>query len=89
MEEINDLTRIVSVTLEGMRLGVIASKESLKIMGRLVKSIYCALKYDRVRRGQVKSFNPVKKLKKMDQNISFVKVNEKNLKKFQKLAKGC
>lgn len=87
MEEINDLTRIVSITMEGIRLGVIASKESLKMFGRLVKSIYCAMKYDRVRSGKVKSFNAVKKLKKMDSNISFVKVSKENLKQFEKLAK--
>lgn len=87
MEEINDLTRIVSITMEGMRLGAVASKESLKMLARLVKSIYCAVKYGRIRSGKARGLNPVKKLKKMDPNISCVKISKQNLKQFEKLAR--
>lgn len=87
MEEINDLARIISVSMEGMRLGAVATKESLKMLGRFIKTLYCAIEYDRVRSGKARGMNPVKKMKKMDPNVSFVKISKENLKQFEKLAR--
>lgn len=87
MEEVYDLTRIISITMEGMKFGASAGKESLKTLGRLAKTIYCAVKYNRVRSGRARGLNPMKKMLKMDQNISSVRISQENLKRFQKLAK--
>ena len=87
MEEVYDLTRIISITMEGMRFGASAGRESLKTLGRLAKSIYCAMKYDRVRTGRARGINPMKKMLKMDWNMSYVKISQENLKRFEKLAK--
>lgn len=87
MEEVYDLTRIISITMEGMKFGASAGKESLKTLGRLAKTIYCAVKYNRVRSGRARGINPMKKMLKMDQNISSVRISQENLKRFRKLAK--
>lgn len=90
MEELGQLSQIVAVSIDGVRLGVEITRDSLVILQRLSSIFWVTGRAarnkwtNRVRAGKTWT---QKGLLKKDQNISFVKIHEDEYKKFQKLAK--